>query len=130
MKHAESNGETLGYDDIEVVYEGLTHIFKRGKIDRSITGPNFTRGVSRATFHEVNARKRSPRQRRLEAAGQASGLAVPARVLDLRQRRCGSRHRDRWALPGSRRCRRHAREPVGWHSDRWTCQLFRCSLIH
>jgi hypothetical protein len=58
MKHAEPNGETLGYDDIEVVYQGLTHIFKRGKIDRSTTGPNFTRGVSRATFHEVNARKR------------------------------------------------------------------------
>lgn len=58
IEHAESNGETLARDDIEVEYESLTHVFKRGKIERSLTGPSHIRAVSQAIYDEVNSRKR------------------------------------------------------------------------
>lgn len=58
IEHAEASGEILDASDIEVTYENLTHVFKRGKIDRSLQGPSLTRGVNTGIYNEVTARKR------------------------------------------------------------------------
>jgi hypothetical protein len=59
IQHAEANGETLASSDIEVAYESLTHVLKRGKTVKSLQyPPPVTRGVSHSIFNEVNARKR------------------------------------------------------------------------
>jgi hypothetical protein len=58
MQHAEANGESLSASDIDLAYESLTHVFKRRKIDHSLQGRSYTRGVSRHLYDAVNARKR------------------------------------------------------------------------
>ena len=39
IKHAEANGEALDHGDIEVMYEGLTHILRRGRSTARLRAP-------------------------------------------------------------------------------------------